>query len=188
MRVYIVRHGESVNNFQKLWTGWLDVPLTEKGVNDAEKAKSFIGGVDFDKVYSSDLIRAVETAKIALPSYSLETSPLLREVNVGSIAGSPISTVSSEKRVFAALNGYSEYGGETKEEFQSRIRKFTKELETKDFKNVAIFSHAGWLRGFLDEVVGVTLPRKNIVCANCAIGIFEFEKDVWKLHSWINID
>ena len=31
MRVYIVRHGESQNNKDKLWTGWYDAPLTEKG-------------------------------------------------------------------------------------------------------------------------------------------------------------
>ena len=37
MKVYVIRHGESENNRAKKWTGWADVHITEKGVEDAKK-------------------------------------------------------------------------------------------------------------------------------------------------------
>ena len=188
MRVYIIRHGESENNFKKLWTGWLNIPLTEKGEQDAKKAREFLKTVNFDKVFSSDLKRAIDTTEIALPEYKYETSPLLREINVGNIAGLPVSTLTPEERASAVINGYSAYGGETKAEITERIRLFKKELEGMSFERVALVCHAGWLRGFLDEVVGTVLSRANVMCLNCAIGIFEYNKGVWRLHSWVNLD
>ena len=67
MKVYVVRHGESETNKIRHWTGWLDVALTEKGQNDALFARSVLENVHFDKVYTSDLIRAMQTAEIAIP-------------------------------------------------------------------------------------------------------------------------
>ena len=70
MRVYIVRHGESVNNLNKLWTGWNDEELSEKGREDAKRAGDIIKGVSLDRIYSSDLSRAMDTARIAVPVFS----------------------------------------------------------------------------------------------------------------------
>ena len=187
MRVYIVRHGESDNNAKKLWTGWLDVGLTTQGRLDALRASAFLRDVRFDKVYSSDLYRATETAAIALPRYPIETSPLLREINVGSIAGHPIDSIEPADRQKASEIGYAIYGGETKAQLFDRIRTFKKELEAAELGTVAVFCHAGWLRGFLDDVVGTVLPRGSVICSNCAIGVFEYEKGIWKMHSWINL-
>ena len=66
MKVYFVRHGQSVNNVRGVWTGWMDVDLTEQGISDAKVAGDFLKGIKFDKVYSSDLKRAVDTAKYAI--------------------------------------------------------------------------------------------------------------------------
>lgn len=62
MRVYVIRHGESETNLNKKWTGWLDVHLTDKGKDDAKKAGDFLKNIAFEKIYASDLSRAVETA------------------------------------------------------------------------------------------------------------------------------
>ena len=98
MRIWIVRHGESENNKKALWTGWFDAPLTDKGREDAKGAGKLLFGVNFDKVYSSDLSRAKETAEIAISGAKPIVTPLLREINVGSLAGNPLSVVSEEKR------------------------------------------------------------------------------------------
>ena len=187
MRVYIVRHGESENNKLELWTGWMDVLLTEKGIEDAKKAGELLRGISFDKVYSSDLVRAKGTAKNAIPGCDIEESHLLREINIGNLAGKPLDTVGDEERKLIAQSGYKPFDGETVGEFGERIRCFMKKLEELDAENVAVFAHAGWLRTFFDIVVGSHLPRKNVVCDNCAIGIFEFNEETWKMHSWINL-
>ena len=63
MKLYLIRHGESETNKNGLWTGWLDVPLTEQGKEDAASASKIVSSVPFDKIYSSDLSRAIDTVK-----------------------------------------------------------------------------------------------------------------------------
>ena len=77
MKLYLIRHGESEGNLLGVFSGWLQHNLTEKGREDACKAGRIIKKVKFDKVYSSDLNRAIETAKIALPDYECEPTPLM---------------------------------------------------------------------------------------------------------------
>ena len=187
MKVYIVRHGQSINNRDKLWSGWMDIPLTEKGVTDAQKAGKVLSGVVFDKIYSSDLIRARQTLETALPGCDYETSPMLREVATGDITGKPILPFTDEELRQMSEKGYAAFGGETREEFRGRVEGFMQKLEKSEFETVAIFSHAGWLRTFLNLVIGVNLPRDSVRCKNCTVGIFEYEKGQWSLHSWINV-
>lgn len=186
MRVYVVRHGESRTNQSKRWTGWLDVELTAKGKADAQTAGEFLKEISFDKVYTSDLSRAMETAQIALPHCPREKNPLLREINVGSLANQPLSVLSDSQKLQTAANGYADFGGETREELYQRILRFRKELETQNHETVAVFTHAGWMCGLLDTVLEEHIQRKHLCCNNCTVGIFEFQNQIWRLHSWIN--
>ncbi len=187
MRIYIIRHGESETNREGRWTGWLDAVLTEEGREDAALAGEFLSKISFDKVYASDLIRARTTAEIALPGCEYQTSPLLREICMGNIEGKPKDVITEEDRKNIPTQGYASFGGETSGAFAARITAFMRELEDMNCENVAIFSHGGWLRTFLDLVVGTRLPRKNVCCKNCTVAIFEYSKATWSLHSWINL-
>lgn len=186
MRVFVIRHGESETNEKGYWTGWLDAALTVRGKENAQALVNILSKVHFDKIYSSDLIRAKSTADIAIPGCEYETSPALREVNVGDIAGKPIKEVEIPRDDKGIPLGYHSFGGEARAEFEERIASFMHSLEPLPFENVAIFSHAGWLRGALDFAVGERLPRASIICKNCAIAILEYENQHWKLHSFIN--
>lgn len=186
MKVYLIRHGESETNVRGMWTGWLDVALTEKGRADAVHARPYLEGVSFDKVYVSDLKRAVDTAELALPGCEYELTPLLREVNVGSIAAKPLDTLTAEDRRHIHELGYDIFGGETRVEFSQRVSEVISGLEGSGYENVALFTHAGWLRMMLDTVVGVNLDKSKILCRNCAIAVFDFDGGAWRLYSWIN--
>jgi broad specificity phosphatase PhoE len=188
MRVYAIRHGESETNRLKQWTGWLDAALTEKGEADAERARGVIAGVKFDKIYSSDLSRARRTAEIAVPGCEYESTPLLREINVGNIAGKELGVVKRNTPDAAFHDGYVAYGGESVAEFRERIGKFISLVEKENFENVVAFTHGGLIRNFLEMVMGVKLPRKNLCCKNCMVAVFEYSDLTWKLHSWINLD
>jgi len=187
MKVYVIRHGESETNKEQKWTGWLDVHLTDNGKDDARDAGEFLERISFDKIYSSDLVRARETAEIAIPGCRYETSELLREISVGSLAGNPISVVTEEQWSDIEKNKYIAFGGESKKDFCDRVSGFMKKLEGLSCENVAVFSHAGWLREMLDIVIGVHIPREKVCCNNCTVAIFEYTNKKWMLHSWINI-
>lgn len=188
MKVWIIRHGESETNADGRWTGWLDVALTEKGREDAAKAGSFLAGQSFDKVYASDLIRARSTAEIAIPGQEYEVSPMLREINVGDLAGKPLSAARDSNNRPLNQDGYGAFGGESVAQFRERIREFMHMLENEDCENIAVFSHRGFLIRFLDIVLGIEVPGKKIACKNCAIAVFEYKDSAWILHSWINLD
>ena len=75
-----------------------DLPLSEKGHHQAEWWQKQIEHIQFDKVYSSDLTRAVETAKIVTKGQAIETQTLsqLREIDLGAWDGQPMHRIQRE--------------------------------------------------------------------------------------------
>ncbi len=65
-KLILIRHGESVWNKKNVFTGWVDVPLSPNGIVEATKAGEELADIEFDVVYTSVQIRAIETAMIAL--------------------------------------------------------------------------------------------------------------------------
>ena len=89
-KLILIRHGESVFNLKKRYTGQLDVPLTEKGIEQAKiTAEYILKNYKIDAVYSSDLSRAVETARPVAVALGLDikTDRRLREINAGKWQG-----------------------------------------------------------------------------------------------------
>lgn len=70
-KLVLVRHGQSVWNLQNRFTGWVDVPLTEKGIEEAYRAGEFLKDIKFDVAYTSALTRAQETLRIILETVGL---------------------------------------------------------------------------------------------------------------------
>ncbi len=73
-KLILLRHGQSQWNLENKFTGWKDVPLTEKGESEAKKAGELIKKhkIFIDKVFSSVLNRANRTAEIALKELDLQ--------------------------------------------------------------------------------------------------------------------
>ena len=186
MKLYIIRHGESQTNRDKLWTGWLDVPLTELGEEQAKAVRPVIKNLKFDKIYSSDLTRAKKTAEIAIPGCTYETTPLLREVALGRLEGTPLGGLSDDSKLSVSKNGYKEFGGESYDEIMGRAKEFFDTVAKLDCECVAAFSHAGFLRTAVDLTLGMKIPRSKVVCNNCAVCVFEYSGGTWKLYSLIN--
>lgn len=65
-KLVLIRHGQSLWNLENRFTGWVDVPLTEGGREEARKAARQISFMRFDVAYTSALSRAQETLKIIL--------------------------------------------------------------------------------------------------------------------------
>jgi 2,3-bisphosphoglycerate-dependent phosphoglycerate mutase len=62
----LLRHGQSQWNLENRFTGWTDVPLTDRGRNDAQHCAESLKGYSFDVVFTSRLVRAIETLDIVL--------------------------------------------------------------------------------------------------------------------------
>jgi 2,3-bisphosphoglycerate-dependent phosphoglycerate mutase len=65
-KLVLVRHGQSLWNLEDRFTGWVDVPLTDKGREEARRAGEMLKDLHFDVAYTSVLSRAQETLEIIL--------------------------------------------------------------------------------------------------------------------------
>lgn len=75
----LVRHGQSVWNKENKFTGWVDVDLTEKGIEEAEKAGELLADYKFDEAYTSVLMRANKTLDIILKKTGQEDIPITKD-------------------------------------------------------------------------------------------------------------
>ena len=75
-KLILLRHGESMWNHANLFTGWVDVPLTEKGIQQAISAGKKIQDIQIDRAFTSTLVRAQETLAIALAFHKSGKTPV----------------------------------------------------------------------------------------------------------------
>src|SRR3989344_5621756 len=100
MIIYFVRHGETEWNKKGILQGHKDSPLTAKGVLGAKKIGKLLRNKNIEVIYSSDLGRCIQTAKIinGWLRIKLSETRMLRERNFGSLNGH------SNKEVSGKLN------------------------------------------------------------------------------------
>ena len=81
----VVRHGQSVSNLEKRFTGQFETPLTELGHEQAEATARYLDGFRIDRIYASDLSRAMDTARHTAVRQGLEVIPEkgFREIDAG---------------------------------------------------------------------------------------------------------
>jgi 2,3-bisphosphoglycerate-dependent phosphoglycerate mutase len=75
----LVRHGQSLWNLENRFTGWVDVPLTPKGEDEARAAGQRLAGSNFDVAYTSSLTRAQETLRILMETAGMGRVPVIRD-------------------------------------------------------------------------------------------------------------
>jgi len=88
----LIRHGQSQWNLENRFTGWIDVPLTEFGREEARRGAELIRHVKFDRAFTSALKRAQETLQIVLeaigqPDVPIEKDAALNERHYGALQG-----------------------------------------------------------------------------------------------------
>lgn len=95
---YIIRHGQTEWNLKKIIQGHKDSPLTEKGILIAKQHAEELRNIKFDAVFSSDSLRAKQTADIVAlgKNIAVKTTQLLRERNFGKYEGKSLDIFTYE--------------------------------------------------------------------------------------------
>lgn len=182
MKLFLIRHGQTTANVDKIHSGQMDVPLTREGRAQAQSIRPVLEKIKFDKVYSSDLSRAVDTQKLALPGYEGIQTPLLREYDAGCLEGRRYGDYPQElKEQFQATKNYSLFGGESTQEVCDRVAQFQRMLEQEALENVAAFAHNGILNCMLQNVLGVNFDKGAVRNNNCTISVYEYDGQKWRL-------
>jgi len=73
----LLRHGQSMWNLKNVFTGWVDVPLSSKGIIEAQEAGKKLANIKFNSIFTSVQVRAIETAMIAMTSNNDDRTPVI---------------------------------------------------------------------------------------------------------------
>lgn len=96
--LYLVRHGETIDNVRQIMQGQTQGELTENGILQAKQVRDQLSDENFEAIISSDLKRSVDTARIIAEPHGLEVvqTPLLRERDWGGFTGRYIPELKGE--------------------------------------------------------------------------------------------
>lgn len=162
--IYLMRHGADPS---ERYGGWSAYGLTEKGREQVHSAKSNLRNKGITQIYSSDLVRAKETAEIVANALSLEITylPQFRESNNGLLAGM-LKTEAVEKYpgvYWNALDWTETWPeGESPEQFFQRIQNAWYEFKKQAGKsNVLLVSHGGVMNIILCLENGIPYTNKE---------------------------
>jgi len=162
MRLYLVRHGETELNKEFRFIGRTDVGLSESGISQAKSVAEHLSEKKIKAVYSSDMLRAVQTAEIITEPFGLNVKLLegLREIDFGSWEG--LTYYEIEEMDGDHLAAWIEDPmninipkGETWEHFESRVLEAVNRIikEEKDGE-VIIVSHGGPIKLLVSHYYG----------------------------------
>ena len=161
-QLVIFRHGQSVWNLENRFTGWVDVELTDKGIQEAKEAGKKFNNFNFDYGYASEFRRTKESLMIALKECCQENIPVVfsRELNerrYGDLQGLNKSETAEkygteQVRLWRRSYDVAPPNGESLKDAASRIIPyFEKEIKPKLSigKNIVISAHGNTMRSII---------------------------------------
>lgn len=185
----LIRHGESQWNLENRFTGWTDVPLTEKGREEARRAGEKIRHIHFDKAYTSVLKRAIDTLDIVLQTIGQVGIPTaydraLNERHYGDLQGlnkAETAEKYGKEQVHVWRRSYdvAPPGGESLKDTAARALPYFEAHIVPDLrlgKNVLVSAHGNSLRSIVMHLD--KLSREQVLELNLATGVpivYEFD-------------
>ena len=167
MKIYLIRHSESIDDIEDCYGGIADFALSENGIKKVEQYE--IENLGIEKIYTSPYKRAYQTAKISNKKLNvdLEIIDNIRECNSYGI----LSGVNKEKakNIFSYVFNMEEYkntgyylgtsflGGEDINEFDKRVEEGMREIisKSKELNTIAIVTHGGVYRSIYKNILKV---------------------------------
>lgn len=189
-----VRHGQTDANLSGVLQGHLDTPLDEIGRAQARIAAERLKQETFDLFYTSDLSRAVETARIIGEALKMEpvSLPDLREWHLGELEGRPHDELKHEfPEVIRSFrhdmtDDIPVPGGESRNEFFARVGSCLDRLRLENpGARILLVTHGGTLRAVYRHIAGVIDPGCLIPQpVNAGISRFRSHEGSWQMLSW----
>ena len=197
-RLILIRHGETPYNVERKFQGSADIPLNDKGRRQAKFAMEALSNTHIDAVYSSPLIRAVETAEIIISDRQLDVKKVsdLREMTVGNWEGFTIDEINKGyPKEYATWLYHPDLfrleGAETLETVCSRTVEAVRAIAEENIgKTVLIVSHICCLSTAMLTFAGLPISKLwEHPVKNASINIIEFSDDgEFSIIEWNKVD
>ena len=164
-----MRHGQSVYNLENRFTGWVDVPLSNNGIEEAKKAAILLKDFKIDIAYTSKLKRAIDTLQIILDSRKTDPIPVienetLNERNYGDLQGlnkAEVAKQYGDEKVLVWRRSYdvTPPGGESLKDTAARAIPYFRSVICADLShgsNVLVVAHGNSLRAIVKDLEGIS--------------------------------
>jgi probable phosphoglycerate mutase len=192
-RVILVRHGETEWNIDRRFQGHRDSPLTPEGIAQAKALGVRLAAGKIVAVYSSDLGRALHTARCIVEStgHPIATEPRLRERCLGVFEGLKEADIRARypdeaDRYYARDPHFAMTGGESAVGHFARCLEALHDLALRHAgQTTLVVTHGGTLTHMFRHVTGVALDaERRFSLKNAAYNCFIFENGRWTLDTW----
>ena len=180
--IIFLRHGQAINNTERILAGRTPgIPLTEKGLDQAQKAAKFLEDMNISAIYSSPIERAKNTAEIVGNHNSVDVriDDRLIELDMGKFTGMPYEQIfSSHGNVFMKFyKGELEIahnGVETFADVKKRVLSLVDHvLESHPNENVVLVTHMDPIKAMLSTVMSLSPENLyELIIANASLNIF----------------
>ena len=187
--VVLIRHGQSQGNAEGRFGGHTATPLSARGRRQAQATARVLAAETFTAIYSSDLPRAIETARplAKIARLQIQTSEAFRERSVGVMEGLTFEEAAEThpEQYAALLRRDFEHvlsGGESYRQLLDRAqRKLDEAIEENKGGRIAVFSHTGTICILSLHLMGALdapeLKPVWIATSNCGISRFDLRND-----------
>lgn len=195
--ILLIRHGETDWNAEKRLQGHLDIPLNAEGRRQAAAAGQALLNEQLDAIFSSDLLRARQTAQeVAAPrGMMVHVDPGLRERCYGAFEGMLYAEISQRyPEAFAAWRAHEvdarfpegERVAETLREFADRaIGTITRIVNARQYRKIALVTHGGVLDCAYRVAQGISFSReRDFTIFNAGINRFVWNGTALQLVKW----
>ena len=172
MKFILVRHGETMANIGKIYSGWSNYELSEKGKLQIKILAEELRIYNADTIYASSLGRTMETAKEIgkIIGKEVVSEDNLREMNFGIFDGKTAKEIEEcypdEWRTW--INEYESYRipeGESLQDMLDRVRKFIDSIKDKEGTAI-IVSHCGVIQATITYLLNLELKKMwNFTCS-----------------------
>lgn len=189
-RLVLLRHGESQWNLENRFTGWVDVPLSSRGIQEAKNAGDKLRGFTFDRAFTSVLVRANETLRLALDAISQSNIPIekdkaLNERKYGELQGLNKAETAkkygeAQVKIWRRSYDVRPPGGESLKDTAERVLPYY-EHTIKPYllkgETILVAAHGNSLRALIMQLE--QLSREQVLELNIPTGaplLYEFDK------------
>lgn len=190
-KIYLIRHAQSEGNLYRRALGWYDGPISLLGQRQIAALAERFRDIPVDAVYSSDLLRAQDTARAITSSKGLEVSlePAFREIHLGEFTNIPYGDFRyHHPRLYEAFFSYSpQWAPREGESFQQVAHRVTPAFfrlaEQHRGERIAIVSHAMTIRCLQSALRGKRPDQVSDLppSANTAVSCYEVQGDRFRI-------
>jgi glucosyl-3-phosphoglycerate phosphatase len=180
-RLVLVRHGQSTYNADGLLQGQADPLLSAAGRDEAAALTPYLRGFPADRVRTSDLARARETAALA-GHPGAATDRRLREIDVGEWAGRPLAELPAGAEVSWRAGPQVPPGGESWAQLSARVQGALDELLVAGGPWLLV-AHGGVIRAAVAGLTGVD-PTRIAGPANASVSVYDPGRGQLLAYAW----